>query len=117
MNEASSIQEVRVKGRAVDALPKLGHGDIVTHQDRIEQHLHEETEILTCGPHAMMARIAEIACEASVPCYASLENHMACGFGACVGCVVEYKRSDREDRRYRRVCLEGPVVNASEIVW
>ncbi|HCK09683.1 MAG TPA: dihydroorotate dehydrogenase electron transfer subunit [Candidatus Latescibacteria bacterium] len=93
----------------------IGHHGFVT--ELIEQHLHEETEILTCGPHAMMARIAEIACEASVPCYASLENHMACGFGACVGCVVEYKRSDREDRRYRRVCLEGPVVNASEIVW
>ena len=65
----------------------------------------------------MMARVADIAAELNVPCYASLENHMACGFGACVGCVVEYKTYETDDLRYRRVCLEGPVVNAHEIVW
>ncbi|MDP6042678.1 MAG: hypothetical protein QGG64_29275 [Candidatus Latescibacteria bacterium] len=42
---------------------------------------------------------------------------MACGFGACVGCVVEYKTYETEDQRYRRVCLEGPVVDAHEIIW
>ena len=42
---------------------------------------------------------------------------MACGFGACVGGVVEYKDFETEDRRYRRACLEGPVVDAHAIVW
>ncbi|MBS12589.1 MAG: dihydroorotate dehydrogenase electron transfer subunit [Gemmatimonadetes bacterium] len=93
----------------------VAHHGFIT--ELIEQHLQKETTILTCGPHRMMARVAEIAEASGVGCYASLENHMACGFGACVGCVVEYKDHEREDRRYRRVCIEGPVVNAHEIVW
>jgi dihydroorotate dehydrogenase electron transfer subunit len=76
-----------------------------------------ETQVLACGPHPMMARVAGIAAEHGLPCFASLENHMACGFGACVGCVVEYREADREDHRYRRVCIEGPVVDAHAIVW
>ena len=93
----------------------IGYHGFVT--NLIEESLHPDTEILTCGPHSMMARVAKIAEEANVPCYASLENHMACGFGACVGCVVEHRNPEREDLKYRSVCLEGPVVDAHEIVW
>ena len=94
----------------------LGHKGPVT--DLIREHVEQDgTQLLTCGPHAMMARVAEIAAELRLPCLASLENHMACGFGACVGCVVEYREADREDHRYRRVCIEGPVVDAHAIVW
>ena len=93
-----------------------GQRGLVT--DRIAEHaIPNQTTILTCGPHRMMARVAEIAAELNAPCFASLENHMACGFGACVGCAVEYKTYPSEDRRYRCVCIEGPVLNAHEIVW
>ena len=92
-----------------------GYHGFVT--DLIEDSLEPGTEILTCGPQGVMARVAEIAARTNVPCYASLENHMACGFGACVGCVVEHKNPERDDLRYRRVCIEGPVVNAHEVVW
>lgn len=92
-----------------------GHAGFVT--DLIASHLAPGATILTCGPHPMMARVAEIAATLSVPCFVSLENHMACGFGACVGCVVEYREADCDDDRYRRVCLEGPVVDAHTIVW
>ncbi len=94
----------------------LGHEGPVT--DLIPEHVVPGgTQVLTCGPHAMMARVAEIAAERRLPCMASMENHMACGFGACVGCVVEYREAEREDHRYRRVCIEGPVVDAHAIVW
>ena len=94
----------------------VGHTGPVT--DLISEHvLRDGTQVLTCGPHAMMARVAEIAAAHHLPCFASLENHMACGFGACVGCVVEYRIADREDHRYRRVCIEGPVLDAHAIVW
>ena len=93
----------------------LGHRGFVT--DLIAGHAAPGTAIFTCGPHPMMARVAAIAAEYCLPCYASLENHMACGFGACVGCVVEYREAEREDDRYRRVCIEGPVVDAHAIVW
>ena len=93
-----------------------GQRGLVT--EHIAEHvIPNHTTILTCGPHRMMARVAEIAAEFNAPCFASLENHMACGFGACVGCAVEYKTYPSEDRRYRCVCLEGPVLNAHEIVW
>lgn len=93
----------------------IGHHGYVT--ELIEDHAREGTTILTCGPHGMMARVAEIAKDGGIPCFASLENHMACGFGACVGCVVEFTNAERDDRKYRRVCIEGPVVDAHEIVW
>lgn len=94
----------------------LGYGGFVT--DLIEAHaVPGQTAIFTCGPHPMMARVADIASDLDLPCFASLENHMACGFGVCVGCVVEYRQAEREDLRYRRVCIEGPVVDARAIVW
>lgn len=94
----------------------IGHNGFVT--ELISEHIiPNDTTILTCGPHPMMARVAAIAAELDIPCYASLENHMACGFGACVGCVVEYKTYETDDRRYRRACIEGPVVDAHAIVW
>ena len=94
----------------------LGHGGFVT--DLIAGCVVPgKTVVFTCGPHPMMARVAAIAADLDLPCYASLENHMACGFGACVGCVVEYREAEREDRRFRRVCVEGPVVDAHAIVW
>ena len=93
----------------------LGYEGFVT--ELIEPNALPDMAILTCGPHRMMARTAAIARELDVPCYASMENHMACGFGACVGCVVERVSADREDLRYQKVCVDGPVVNAHEIVW
>ncbi len=94
----------------------LGHRGLVT--DLIADHVVPDgTAILTCGPHPMMARVAVVAAELNLPCYASLEIHMACGFGACMGCVVECRDADREDHRFLRVCIEGPVVDAHSIVW
>lgn len=94
----------------------VGHKGFVT--ELIANHvLPGNTTVVTCGPHPMMARVAAIAENMGLSCFASLENHMACGFGACVGCVVEFKEAETADLKYRRVCLEGPMVNAHAIVW
>ena len=69
--------------------------------------------VYTCGPRAMMAKVAQICAEASVPCWVSLEQFMGCGVGACLGCVVPM----RGEPRYRRVCKDGPVFEAGEIAW
>jgi len=93
-----------------------GHRGLVT--DLIPTFAQDDkTLIFTCGPDAMMSRVATLAAERGLPCFASLENHMACGFGACVGCVVKYREAVRDDMRFRRACLEGPVVDAHQIVW
>ncbi|HYL79863.1 MAG TPA: dihydroorotate dehydrogenase electron transfer subunit [Candidatus Acidoferrum sp.] len=68
----------------------------------------------TCGPPGMLAAAAHLAAERRVPCQASVEANMACGFGACMGCAVEV---EGEERTYRLVCKDGPVFDSREIRW
>lgn len=67
--------------------------------------------IYTCGPKAMLKTVSEIAKRYNIPCQVSLEEYMACGIGACLGCVVETKNGNK------RVCKDGPVFDAKDIVW
>jgi dihydroorotate dehydrogenase electron transfer subunit len=67
--------------------------------------------IYACGPTPMLWAISKIAFEKGIKGYASLEENMACGFGACLGCAV------RTMNGYKRVCKEGPVFPMDEIVW
>lgn len=67
--------------------------------------------IYACGPHMLLKMVSKIAGEYKIPAHISMEEHMACGIGACLGCVV--KTHDG----YTRVCKEGPVFEAREIVW
>lgn len=83
--------------------------------DRLAQLLQEpshNTKIYTCGPHAMMAAVAAMAAQAGVPCDASLEAPMGCGYGVCLGCPVA-----RTDGSYLYTCVEGPCVDAGAIDW
>lgn len=67
--------------------------------------------LLTCGPTPMMRSVAKVAEERNIPCQVSLENQMACGFGACLGCVT--KRKEKGD--YVAVCRKGPVFDATTV--
>jgi len=94
----------------------VGHQGFVT--DLMERHLAGgDCQVFCCGPTPMMKASARIAARFGAPCRVSLENHMACGFGACVGCVVEHPSEADPYRRYRRVCVEGPVFDAAQIGW
>jgi dihydroorotate dehydrogenase electron transfer subunit len=68
--------------------------------------------VYTCGPRPMMAKVALMAEDAGVACYASLEQWMGCGLGACMGCVVPTR-----DGAYVRVCVDGPVFEATGLDW
>jgi dihydroorotate dehydrogenase electron transfer subunit len=68
--------------------------------------------IYACGPHAMLATVSRIAAEHSIPCYVSVEERMACGLGACMGCSIPIRAGG-----YKRACKEGPVFDAREIDW
>ena len=68
--------------------------------------------IYACGPHAMLAAVNRLAVEHSVPCYVSMEERMACGLGACMGCSIPMRAGG-----YRRACKEGAVFDAREIDW
>lgn len=65
--------------------------------------------VFACGPPAMLEAVRRICAEARAPAQLALESGMACGFGACFGCVVPTKQG------YVRLCLEGPVLDAERL--
>ena len=70
--------------------------------------------LYACGPRPMLARVAQVAAFARIPCQVSLEEYMACGIGACMGCAVESKTLASP---YQMVCRDGPVFDAEAIQW
>ncbi len=70
------------------------------------------TDILACGPRSMLKSIAAVAAEFNIPCQVSMEERMACGIGACLGCAVRMK-----DGTMKHVWKDGPVFNAEEVDW
>jgi dihydroorotate dehydrogenase electron transfer subunit len=75
----------------------------------------ESLHVYACGPMAMLRQLAERTKALQISSIqVCLESRMACGFGACWGCVV--KTTD-PSAPYRRVCREGPVFDLREIVW
>jgi len=78
-------------------------------------------QIFACGPKPMLRKINEIILQANINYQVSLEERMACGIGACLGCVCKIKTKDKKEYKvkyeYKRVCVDGPVFGGSEVVW
>ena len=91
-----------LKGTAADALQTF-----LSSHSSSPSHFY----IYACGPQPLLKSLSQIAKEYRIRAYVSMEEHMACGIGACLGCVVKTYEG------YKRVCKEGPVMNAMEIVW
>lgn len=95
----------------------LGHKGFVT--ELLFDHLSRRSPgsppltVYTCGPFPMMKTVHEICEKFQIPCQVSLEAHMACGFGLCLGCAI--KRQD--GKGYLHVCKEGPVFDSSLVDW
>ena len=87
--------QISTKGLVTDLLPKDP----------------EYAAILTCGPIPMLKAVADYAHLHNIPCQVSLEERMACGLGACKGCVVKTMI------RYQLCCDDGPVFNSKEVNW
>ena len=72
--------------------------------------------IFACGPMPMLRAIKKYAQEKGIDAYISLEEHMACGVGACLGCVVKTKEIDHHSHVHNaRICTDGPVFEAREV--
>ncbi|MBQ3974048.1 MAG: dihydroorotate dehydrogenase electron transfer subunit, partial [Lachnospiraceae bacterium] len=72
--------------------------------------------ICACGPSPMLRAVKAYAEEAGTLCFISLEERMACGVGACLGCVAPTtKKDDHSHVNNTRVCTEGPVFDAEYI--
>jgi dihydroorotate dehydrogenase electron transfer subunit len=76
----------------------------------------ETTMIYACGPAAMIRAMGHLLTESQIRCQVSLEERMACGLGACLGCAVAV-RNEAGKRDYRRVCRDGPVFDLREIIF
>ena len=74
-------------------------------------------EVFACGPTPMLRAAAALAAEHELPCQVCLEEFMACAVGGCAGCAVRVRDRDREGDAMRRVCVDGPVFDASTVVW
>lgn len=72
--------------------------------------------MMSCGPMPMLRAIKAYADEKSIPAYISLEERMACGVGACLGCIVKTKEKDHHSHvNNARICTDGPVFLASDL--
>ena len=79
---------------------------------RLEHHRASarKLRIMACGPNAMLWAVARIAKQHDIECHLSLEEHMACGIGVCLGCAVPCAT-----KPFRYTCKDGPVMDLEEL--
>jgi len=111
------VQDGRLKIATEDG--SAGHRGLVTellkdllNEEFRDNETNEGASVMTCGPWPMMKAVANICSSHGLPCQVSLEAHMACGSGLCLGCAVP-----AAEHGYVHVCRQGPVINAEAIKW
>jgi dihydroorotate dehydrogenase electron transfer subunit len=145
-NDILCVTDLRKAGTKVHVATEdgsLGSPGLVT--DLLEEYLRSSvvgrrSTIYACGPHPMLHAVAKIAERFHVPCQVSMEASMACGFGACMGCVIpvhgsqfrvqgsgfrvhrpeksmNHEPSTVNQQSYKLCCKDGPVFDAQEIAW
>lgn len=77
---------------------------------------NEYSAVMACGPKPMLQTAAKLAKAHNIPCWLSMEQRMACGIGACLGCACK-TRDENGNEGYSHVCKNGPVYPADAIVW
>lgn len=103
---SSDSGDFGVKGNVLDALARLSLEDL------------ENASVFAVGPEIMMRKVSEWALETGLSCQVSMEKRMACGIGICLVCVCKIKAKEEGiPFHHVRCCKEGPVFNASEVVW
>lgn len=84
--------------------------------DGINAHHLTPEVIYACGPTPMLRAVKQYAIEHNIECFVSLEEKMACGIGACLGCVCKSNEIDAHTNiKNKRICKEGPIFNALEV--
>lgn len=72
-------------------------------------------KVFACGPTGLLKAVGKIADEFKVPAELSMDEHMCCGVGVCLTCVIPVKTGDGWE--YQRTCTEGPVFDSRQVVW
>ena len=106
--------------RHVRRIPKenMFHGLVPEQYRRFlaAQPVAVPVQAFTCGPNRMMEVMTEVTGAAGISLKVLLEKRMGCGFGVCFSCVQKVRRADGSTD-YVRVCKEGPIFDAKDIVW
>lgn len=74
-----------------------------------------QRKLFACGPTPMLRAVGRMAEDLHLPCELSMDEHMCCGVGTCLACVIKVKSGDGWE--YQRTCTEGPVFDARQISW
>jgi len=117
---AAGVSDFEKAGIAVELATddgSAGHHGYVT--DLLAARLasgERPSKVVGCGPPAMLAVLSKLVEKYDIPCDLSMENHMACGFGACFSCVAPIRQADGSSD-LRRVCVEGPIFSSRDVIW
>ena len=125
MNESrllsrTDIQDLGITPQIATDDGSVGYQGLVT--DLLSRLLSKTSKqritVFTCGPYGMLSTVANICHKFGVVCQVAMENRMGCALGVCLGCVCKVRiETDSEEFEYQRVCTEGPVFFAPNIIW
>jgi dihydroorotate dehydrogenase electron transfer subunit len=87
----------------------VGHHGLVTELLERELDIDHHSEVFACGPPGMLEAVRALCAQRGTPAQLALESGMACGYGACFGCVVPTREG------YVRLCVDGPVLDAATL--
>ena len=109
-------EELTALGAEVHVMTDDGSaGSSGTAADRLRELLRAaggRCRVYACGPAPMLAAVAGLCRRNGTPCQVAVEEHMACGFGACQGCAVRTAAAG-----YDLVCRDGPAFDAERLAW
>ena len=117
----SDLQRINVETHIATDDGSVGHRGFVTGilgdiLERSQTHSLRNPTIYACGPHEMLHAVTKTTLSHHAPTQLAMENRMGCALGVCLGCVCRVRTTSGEVE-YQRVCTEGPVFNAEDIVW
>lgn len=109
-------EEFKKQGQMYLATEDGSYGTEGNVLDAIRENGLNAEIIYACGPMPMLRAVKAYASERGIECWLSLEERMACGIGACLGCVCKSKERDNHTNvNNKRICREGPVFRAEEV--
>lgn len=112
---AAGVEDFRQAGAEVHLASDDGSVGFKGYVTQLLQHQPPPDLLVGCGPEPMLHALADLARRWQKPCYVSLETPMACGLGICFSCVTRVRTETGWD--YRRVCVDGPIFDAANLVW
>ena len=115
-DELFLTDEMKKAGELVIATEDGSAGTKGNVLDAIRENDLKADMIFACGPKPMLRALKAYGLENNIPCYVSMEERMACGVGACLGCVCQSTEVDDHSQvNNKRVCKDGPVFLSTEV--